>query len=361
MYCSYCGAEIPDNARFCPACGRPCVSGTAGTGETSRHSEKKGRKAKRGGRNLRLLLALGLVLLVVALGIFFVVWWTNTTHYRTVTYESGAVYEGEVLKGEPDGYGTMDYSGDNSSDVAYYAGEWFSGSRNGEGVQVWKNGDEYSGDWWNDQMDGNGIMTYASGSVSQYEGRWNDGLWDGEGCMLWSNGDSFDGHWAEGVIHGPGVYTFADGTRLEGAWVDGWQQGEFHRYMPDGTTYLQIYEDNELISSELAEDESIDEAEEAEPDETGETDILPEETDILPEETAPPEDEPSDVEERHEDSDDEQTCSACSGSGNCRNCGGTGRVRRALIGTGEWVEQTCTYCRPSGSGNCSDCGGDGKR
>ena len=60
-------------------------------------------------------------------------------------------------------------------------------------------------------------------------------------------------------------------------------------------------------------------------------------------------------------SDGKQQCGYCFGSGNCTACGGTGRVRKLLAGTSEWVEQDCTSCRPVGSGNCSFCGGTGYR
>lgn len=56
-----------------------------------------------------------------------------------------------------------------------------------------------------------------------------------------------------------------------------------------------------------------------------------------------------------------EKCSNCMGSGNCTVCGGSGRVRKLLAGTTEWVEQDCTSCRPVGSGNCSFCGGAGYR
>lgn len=60
-------------------------------------------------------------------------------------------------------------------------------------------------------------------------------------------------------------------------------------------------------------------------------------------------------------SDGKEKCGYCFGSGKCTNCGGTGRVRKLLAGTTEWVEQDCTSCRPTGSGNCSFCGGTGYR
>ena len=54
-------------------------------------------------------------------------------------------------------------------------------------------------------------------------------------------------------------------------------------------------------------------------------------------------------------------CSACGGSGKCSSCGGSGKVRKLLAGTGEWVQQDCTSCRPARSGNCPFCGGPGTK
>lgn len=58
--------------------------------------------------------------------------------------------------------------------------------------------------------------------------------------------------------------------------------------------------------------------------------------------------------------DTKEDCDYCDGSGKCRNCNGTGRVRRLLAGTTQWVDQICTSCSPSGSGKCSFCRGTGK-
>ncbi len=49
-------------------------------------------------------------------------------------------------------------------------------------------------------------------------------------------------------------------------------------------------------------------------------------------------------------------CSGCSGSGSCRECGGSGRVSEWM--GDQYMNLTCTRC--SGSGNCSQCGGSGK-
>jgi len=54
----------------------------------------------------------------------------------------------------------------------------------------------------------------------------------------------------------------------------------------------------------------------------------------------------------------DKECGSCFGSGKCSNCNGRGTVRKALIGTGEWVEQDCTWCV---GGKCSDCHGKGYR
>lgn len=52
-------------------------------------------------------------------------------------------------------------------------------------------------------------------------------------------------------------------------------------------------------------------------------------------------------------------CISCSGSGTCRQCGGTGYVYETLPGTTERVQVNCTSCYSPGK--CRDCGGTGRR
>lgn len=57
------------------------------------------------------------------------------------------------------------------------------------------------------------------------------------------------------------------------------------------------------------------------------------------------------------DHDTEQTCSACTGSGRCRSCSGSGYHTQWIAQEQERVP--CASCATSGQ--CSSCGGDGKR
>jgi len=57
------------------------------------------------------------------------------------------------------------------------------------------------------------------------------------------------------------------------------------------------------------------------------------------------------------DNDREQTCSACTGSGRCSSCGGSGYRTQWIAQKQE--QMPCASC--ASSGRCSYCGGDGKR
>ncbi len=52
-------------------------------------------------------------------------------------------------------------------------------------------------------------------------------------------------------------------------------------------------------------------------------------------------------------------CISCSGSGICRQCGGTGYVYKIMPGTTERIQVNCTSCYSPGK--CRDCGGTGRR
>lgn len=52
-------------------------------------------------------------------------------------------------------------------------------------------------------------------------------------------------------------------------------------------------------------------------------------------------------------------CISCSGSGTCRQCGGTGYVYKIMPGTTERIQVNCTSCYSPGK--CRDCGGTGRR
>ena len=84
---------------------------------------------------------------------------------KTKKYKNGDVYVGEIVKGMPEGKGTMTYA----------------------------NGDVYTGNWYKGNPDGQGTMTYADNST--YSGHWRAGKKQGMGTFKYQNGDVFTGKW----------------------------------------------------------------------------------------------------------------------------------------------------------------------
>ena len=84
---------------------------------------------------------------------------------KTKKYKNGDVYAGEIVKGMPEGKGTMTYA----------------------------NGDVYTGNWHNGNPDGQGTMTYVDNST--YSGHWREGKKQGLGTFKYQNGDVFTGEW----------------------------------------------------------------------------------------------------------------------------------------------------------------------
>jgi 1-phosphatidylinositol-4-phosphate 5-kinase len=81
-----------------------------------------------------------------------------------VNYESGAVYEGDLLDGRWHGKGKISFpSGDT------YDGEWSMGLRDGVGIYVYAtDGTVYEGDWKGGLKHGHGRLRYRNGD--EYEG-----------------------------------------------------------------------------------------------------------------------------------------------------------------------------------------------
>ena len=104
-----------------------------------------------------------------------------TAEYKTISYDNGDEYAGDVVGSIKNGQGTMTYS-----DGSVYSGTWVNDTRRGDGKMTYTNGDTYEGSWKNDQPDGKGTYTWAAGHV--YEGTWANGVRDGDGFYLKNDG-----------------------------------------------------------------------------------------------------------------------------------------------------------------------------
>lgn len=110
-------------------------------------------------------------------------------------YYNDATYEGEIVDGEPHGFGILTFNNGNK-----YTGDFEKGWLHGVGIFEWSYGDEYIGDF--EQGDRNGFGIYT-----------------------WPSGDQYEGYWLNGEQHGYGIYTYPDGTTAEGMWKNNQFQG----------------------------------------------------------------------------------------------------------------------------------------
>ena len=185
-------------------------------------------------------------------------WKDNQMSEGKYSFADGSVYEGSFKNGKYDGYGKRIYK-----DGEKYEGQWQSGSRNGKGVYTWADGDVYDGEWKDDKRCGVGRMV-------MYGKAGPDALNAGEVFIKYS----YDGEWLDNREHGHGIWREGKGTVAgmdkvyEGEWVNGKKCGRFvwhflHRDGETGKSYIDFYEDGNLIETCIPYDESIKTVEDA--------------------------------------------------------------------------------------------------
>ena len=65
-------------------------------------------------------------------------------------------------------------------------------------------------------------MYQIANNTAKYEGGWNNARGrQGQGRQLFENGDSYEGEFADNVFSGEGVYRFADGSEYKGSFANG--------------------------------------------------------------------------------------------------------------------------------------------
>ena len=85
--------------------------------------------------------------------------------------------------------------------LAVYEGEWVNGRREGDGRQVFADGDWFDGKWYADLPDGKGRLTWkANAEFAYFEGMFNAGKIEGEGTLVKHSGERVVGIWREGAL-----------------------------------------------------------------------------------------------------------------------------------------------------------------
>jgi len=149
------------------------------------------------------------------------------TTQGTLTYESGAKYEGSIANGKANGFGTILYE-----EGSVYTGYFVDDKRNGTGKTTNPDGTVYEGEYKNDMRHGIGTMTFPEGAV--YVGEWKEHRRDGKGKLTAPGGYSYEGDWKDNVAYGFGKETLPNGMIFEGEFK---KEGELYKgtyTWPDG-------------------------------------------------------------------------------------------------------------------------------
>lgn len=166
--------------------------------------------------------------------------------YKTICYDSGTIYEGEVKNGKPHGKGKY-----TSTKGWVYEGEFANGAITGHGVIKFASGGTYDGEFVDQKRNGHGIEKFPDGSI--YDGEWKDDKRNGHGKYVLTDGMYYDGEWVNDVKQGRGKFTEKAGEYTliyEGEYIDGKREGRFEGHVIGGTsgkTYLRFFKNDESI------------------------------------------------------------------------------------------------------------------
>ena len=152
-------------------------------------------------------------------------------NYRRVNYSNGGYYEGELMFGKFNGYGTYKFS--DSGDR--YEGEWKKGHINGYGNYQHNNGDRYEGEFVRGRRKGLGKYFFNNGDRSESE--FNNDRMNGYGIIYYANGDRYEGEHVDDELSGCGIRYYANGDRYEGEFANDHANGYGTLYSANGNRY----------------------------------------------------------------------------------------------------------------------------
>jgi len=132
------------------------------------------------------------------------------TDFIVRKYSEGSVYSGVIQNNIFNGFGRMQWSGNNEFTGHVYEGHWVDNVKEGFGVYNWNDGRVYEGHWQNNMMNDFGTYYYANGG--KYVGEWKDDLRVGEGTYFLPGKMKFVGIFKNDLAES-GIMYFPDSTR----------------------------------------------------------------------------------------------------------------------------------------------------
>lgn len=132
---------------------------------------------------------------------------------KGLRYASGAVYEGPVTSGKPDGKGKW-----LRPEGSYYEGDFVQGQPSGHGKLVSERGVAYEGAFAAGMARGTGRISFpAGGKMVSYEGGVEDAVPSGPGVLVTKEG-RLEATFVQGEAHGDGVFVPAHAAPMRGTW-----------------------------------------------------------------------------------------------------------------------------------------------
>ncbi|SFA84947.1 Uncharacterized conserved protein [Collimonas sp. OK607] len=123
-------------------------------------------------------------------------------------------WSGACKGGAGSGPGELVWSVDGIQEYGRLTGNFVQGKIEGQGKQIFHNGENFEGMFVGGQQRGRGVQMYANGD--RYEGDFQDWKTTVKGILIKKNGDRYEGELRNGQMNGKGVLISADGTRTAG-------------------------------------------------------------------------------------------------------------------------------------------------
>ena len=136
-------------------------------------------------------------------------YYSNTIYFQTEDLEvDQGVWRGETsISGYdifPNGWGTLIYNADDSLNRAKYEGWMVNGVMDGYGTMWWRDGSKYTGKFVNNTKEGYGAMFYKNGDI--FSGTWfaekKGGASEHDGMYMFAGGAELVGAFSKGKLNG---------------------------------------------------------------------------------------------------------------------------------------------------------------